>query len=109
RSRRRRTTSGRVAARLRPGRVTTGRSPAPGGRIELHAHTHFSDGALSPAELVSLAAERGLTALAITDHDSVDGVPPAMAAADSLRAAQAEGKAAPPEIVAGIEISSSLE
>jgi len=89
--------------------VTTGRPPAPGGRIELHAHTHFSDGALSPAELVSLAAERRLTALAITDHDSVDGVPPALAAADALRAARVEGGAAPPEIVAGIEISSALE
>ena len=81
----------------------------PGGRIELHAHTHFSDGALSPAELVSLAAERGLTALAITDHDSVDGVPPAIAAAGALGTAQAANGPAPPEIIAGIEISSALE
>jgi len=87
----------------------TGRPPVPGGRIELHAHTHFSDGALSPAELVSLAAERGITALAITDHDSVDGVPPAMAAADALRVAPGASGAAPPEIIAGIEISSALE
>jgi len=89
--------------------VTTGRLPGPGGRIELHAHTHFSDGALSPASLVSLAGERGLTALAITDHDSVDGVGPAMAAADALGAARREGGASPPEIVPGIEISSALE
>jgi predicted metal-dependent phosphoesterase TrpH len=89
--------------------MTAGRPPARGGRIELHAHTHFSDGALSPAELVALAAERGLTALAITDHDSVDGVPPALAAAEALRTARPEGAAAPPEIVAGIEISSALE
>jgi predicted metal-dependent phosphoesterase TrpH len=89
--------------------MTTDRPPAPGGRIELHAHTHFSDGSLSPADLVSLAVERGLTALAITDHDSVDGVAPAMAAADALRASPTEGAAAPPEIVSGIEISSALE
>ena len=89
--------------------MTTGRPPAAGGRIELHAHTQFSDGALSPASLVSLAVERGLTALAITDHDSVDGVAPAVDAADALRAAREEGGAAPPEIVPGIEISSALE
>jgi predicted metal-dependent phosphoesterase TrpH len=80
-----------------------------GGRIELHAHTHFSDGTLSPADLVALATTRALTALAITDHDSVAGVAPAMTAADALRAARTEDGAAPPEIVAGIEISSALE
>jgi len=89
--------------------VTSGRSPAVGGRIELHAHTHFSDGTLSPADLVALATTRGLTALAITDHDSVAGVAPAMTAADALRAARTEDGAAPPEIVAGIEVSSALE
>ena len=89
--------------------MTAGRPPARGGRIELHAHTHFSDGALSPAELVALATERGITALAITDHDSVEGVAPAIAAAGALRDASAGGGAAPPEIVAGIELSSSLE
>ena len=89
--------------------MTASRPPAPGGRIELHAHTHFSDGSLSPAALVSLAMERSITALAITDHDSVDGVAPALAAADALRAAHVEGAPAPPEIVAGIEISSALD
>lgn len=89
--------------------MTSGRPPVTGGRIELHAHTHFSDGSLSPAALVSLAMERGLTALAITDHDSVDGVGPAMAAADALRATRGEGGPEPPEIVPGIEISSALE
>ena len=75
------------------------RPPRAGGRrLELHAHTHFSDGALSPQELVALARERGLAALAITDHDSVDGVAPAIAAA---------GEAL--EVVPGIEISSTLE
>ena len=75
----------------------SGSRPQAGGRIELHAHTHFSDGALSPAQLVALAEERGLSALAITDHDSVEGIEPARAAARTL------------EIVPGIEISSTLE
>lgn len=77
--------------------MSSSRPPQGGGRIELHAHTHFSDGTLSPAQLVALAEERGLTALAITDHDSVQGVEPALAAAALL------------EVVPGIEISSSLE
>jgi predicted metal-dependent phosphoesterase TrpH len=89
--------------------VTAGRPQARGGRIELHAHTHFSDGTLSPAELVALAAERGLAALAITDHDSVEGVPFALAAADTLRTTRTGDVVALPEIVPGIEISSSLE
>jgi 3',5'-nucleoside bisphosphate phosphatase len=89
--------------------VTASRPPARGGRIELHAHTHFSDGALSPAELVALAAERRIAALAITDHDSVDGVAPALAAADALRDRSGGRTDAAPEIVAGIEISSSLD
>jgi hypothetical protein len=49
--------------------------------IELHAHTTASDGALAPSELVNLALERGLSTLAITDHDSTDGIAPALAAA----------------------------
>ena len=89
--------------------MTGGHPPARGGRIELHAHTHFSDGTLSPAELVTLAAERGLTALAITDHDSVEGVPHAFAAADALRTVRTGEDATLPEVVAGIEISSTLE
>ena len=81
--------------------MTASRGPNPGSRIELHAHTHFSDGSLSPAELVALAIERSLVALAITDHDSVDGIGPAM---DAARATSA-----PLEVVPGIEVSSSLE
>lgn len=43
-------------------------------KFDLHTHTTASDGQLSPAELMSLAAERGLDALAITDHDSTAGL-----------------------------------
>jgi predicted metal-dependent phosphoesterase TrpH len=42
--------------------------------VDLHAHTTASDGTLSPAELVDLAAERGLRWLGVTDHDTVDAI-----------------------------------
>lgn len=51
------------------------------GAIDLHAHTTASDGALGPAELVRLAAARGVQVLAVTDHDSTDGLPEAQAEA----------------------------
>jgi predicted metal-dependent phosphoesterase TrpH len=46
--------------------------------IDLHAHTTYSDGSLTPTELVDEAADLGLRALAITDHDTVDGLPEAL-------------------------------
>ncbi|HUX22708.1 MAG TPA: PHP domain-containing protein [Spirochaetia bacterium] len=42
--------------------------------IDLHAHSTCSDGSLSPSALVELAASKGLSALALTDHDTVSGV-----------------------------------
>jgi predicted metal-dependent phosphoesterase TrpH len=51
------------------------------GEVDLHLHTTASDGRLTPQELVKLAAERGLRVIAITDHDTTDGVGPAQAAA----------------------------
>ncbi len=79
--------------------MTSSRPPLKGGRrLELHAHTHYSDGQLSPAALVSLAVERGLFALAVTDHDSIEGIAEAQVAAGGNL-----------EVVPGIEVSSSLE
>lgn len=49
--------------------------------VDLHVHTTASDGELSPSEVVSAALEAGLTAVAITDHDSTDGLDEAFAAA----------------------------
>ena len=46
-------------------------------RIDLHAHTTHSDGTLSPTELVEHAAEVGLQALAVTDHDTMSAIPEA--------------------------------
>ena len=48
--------------------------------VDLHIHSHFSDGSDSPAAIVRLAKERGLFHIAITDHDCASGVPEAMAA-----------------------------
>lgn len=42
-------------------------------RVDLHSHTNASDGALSPADLCTLAQRSGVELLAITDHDSVEG------------------------------------
>jgi len=50
-------------------------------RGDLHLHTTASDGRLEPAEVVALAVKVGLDVIAITDHDTVDGVAPALAAA----------------------------
>jgi 3',5'-nucleoside bisphosphate phosphatase len=44
--------------------------------VDLHLHTHFSDGTYSPEELVGEAARQGLAALALTDHDTVEGCAP---------------------------------
>lgn len=49
-------------------------------QYDLHCHSNFSDGALSPADLVARAAERGVTHLALTDHDTTAGLAPAMQA-----------------------------
>lgn len=67
--------------------------------IDLHAHTKASDGSLRPRELVALARERGLAALAITDHDTLFGWDEALAAGARLDV----------EIVTGVELSTSYE
>lgn len=63
--------------------------------IDLHAHTTASDGTFTPEELIRYAAEKGLAAVAITDHDTAGG---------AARAAELEGKHGV-EVVPGIEIS----
>ena len=50
--------------------------------FDLQSHSTCSDGELEPAEVVATAAAAGVTLLALTDHDTVDGVPQALAAAD---------------------------
>jgi len=64
-------------------------------RADLHAHTYCSDGHLSPSELVAKARQCGLQALAITDHDCIDG----------LAEGQAAGARLGIEVIAGVELS----
>jgi 3',5'-nucleoside bisphosphate phosphatase len=52
--------------------------------VDLHIHTNFSDGLLSPEEVVKAAKKAGLTTIAITDHDTVDGIIPAQKEAAKL-------------------------
>lgn len=48
--------------------------------VDLHLHSTYSDGALTPTELVAAAADLGLRAIALADHDNVDGIPEALVA-----------------------------
>ncbi|MCG6981156.1 MAG: PHP domain-containing protein, partial [Deltaproteobacteria bacterium] len=64
-------------------------------RIDLHTHSSYSDGSLSPRQLVQLAKKKRLRAIALTDHDTVAGVEEALAA----------GKEFGVEVVPGVEIS----
>lgn len=52
--------------------------------IDLHTHTLCSDGSMTPADLVRHAKEAGLTAVAVSDHDTMDGVKEAMAVGAEL-------------------------
>lgn len=65
---------------------------------DLHCHSRYSDGVEPPAELVRSAAAAGLSVLALTDHDSLEGVSEARAAAAALGTGRLE-------IVAGVELS----
>jgi predicted metal-dependent phosphoesterase TrpH len=56
----------------------------PGLRFDLQSHSTYSDGALAPADVVRRAAGAGVELLALTDHDSVDGVDEARAAAAQI-------------------------
>jgi len=66
--------------------------------VDLHCHSTASDGTLAPAEVVRLAVDRGLSALALTDHDTVAGI--AEAAAQAGRAGL--------DFLPGIEISAEF-
>ncbi|MGS2720835.1 PHP domain-containing protein [Paraglaciecola aestuariivivens] len=68
-------------------------------KIDLHSHTHFSDGHLSPKELIDRAHNMQVDVLAITDHDTVDGIQQAL----DYQSAQKRQM----QIVAGVEISTS--
>lgn len=65
---------------------------------DLHLHTTASDGRLTPRELVRAAKSSGLEAFAVTDHDTVDGIPEAIQEASALEI----------ELVPGVEVSANF-
>ncbi|NGZ03104.1 MAG: hypothetical protein CV090_08650 [Nitrospira sp. WS238] len=67
-------------------------------RLDLHLHTTHSDGSCTPTEVIGLAHQAGVTALAITDHDITSGIPEAIAAGEQYEI----------EIIPGVEISSLM-
>lgn len=72
--------------------------------IDLHVHSNASDGTLTPTQVVERAIEKGLTAIALTDHDTVDGIEEAMKAAKTSTNA---GR--PIRVIAGTEISAEYK
>ena len=56
----------------------------PMNNVDFHCHSNISDGVYSPAEVVRFAAENGVDVLALTDHDSLGGLPAAADAAKAL-------------------------
>ena len=68
-------------------------------RIDLHTHTTFSDGSFSPTDLVHLAHRQGLDTLAITDHDTTEGLSEALVATQDLSL----------EFIPGIELSAQFQ
>src|SRR5436190_14671862 len=73
------------------------RSPS-SGRADLHLHSVHSDGSYTPAQIVDLAQRSGLAAVAITDHDTVNGIAEARSAAAGSSV----------EILSGVEITAEF-
>lgn len=67
--------------------------------VDLHVHSDKSDGSFTPSELVHYAIKKGLSAFALTDHDTTDGIEEALEAA----------KGKPIEVIPGIEFSTEYE
>lgn len=67
-------------------------------KADLHVHSTASDGRLSPRELIQLAARNGVSIIAITDHDTVDGIIPALESTKDFPSVR---------VIPGVEISAS--
>ncbi|MBN1871946.1 MAG: PHP domain-containing protein [Candidatus Omnitrophica bacterium] len=67
--------------------------------VDLHVHTHHSDSTLTPKQVVDLAHKKGFSAIAITDHDCIDGIEPSKEA----------GKKCGLEIVPGVELTAEID
>ena len=68
-------------------------------KVDFHVHSYVSDGTVSPTEVVELAAKAGLVAMALTDHDTVDGVE------EAIKAGEKYGI----RVVPGIELSADYK
>lgn len=68
-------------------------------RVDLHIHSTASDGRLSPEEVVARSVELGLTTIAITDHDTVGGIVPALEAAKAFPGLR---------VIPGVELSTDV-
>jgi len=68
-------------------------------KVDLHVHTNASDGRFSPAEIIIKAHELQLAYIAVTDHDTVSGIIPALEAAKTLPY---------PKVIPGVEISTDI-
>ena len=75
--------------------LSTGSTEAPTGFVDLHAHSTASDGSRAPADVIREAKRIGLTAIALTDHDTLDGIAEATAAGHELGV----------RVVVGVELS----
>jgi len=69
------------------------------GQVDLHVHSTASDGKFSPEEIVGKAAELGLQVMALTDHDSIEGIVPALSAARAFPDLK---------LIPGVEISTDM-
>jgi predicted metal-dependent phosphoesterase TrpH len=69
-------------------------------KVDLHLHSSVSDGVLSPAEVVAKAVELGLSVISLTDHDNVDGIAPALNAAERYPSIT---------VIPGLEISTDTD
>ena len=68
-------------------------------RVDLHLHSTASDGKLNPEALIDRAAEAGLEVISLTDHDTVDGIVPALKAAAAFPQLK---------LIPGVEISTDM-
>lgn len=68
------------------------------GHVDLHLHTTFSDGTLTPVQVVEAAAAREVTLIAVTDHDELGGIAPAQAAGTALGVT----------VISGVEINTEV-
>lgn len=70
-----------------------------GNKVDLHIHSWFSDGSISPEEIVRQAKEKGYQKIALTDHDGTEGIEEALKAGEKLGL----------EVIPGIELATETE